>query len=230
MINLMDITSKAKRYYQPASPKQIEFAKELGHPDPTGQTFASLSAWIDKALVARKEAAEAACDRANEVDLLSLAERHTTLTITGHTRIGPCPMPGCSANKDGFWVDTRTNTGGCHTCFWPMGVGSGPIGFIRALTGCEAWEARDMLVGDISVPVTPKRPIHKPEATKPTLELNKHSNRSNRDFTGLSRASTVGSALSGGAWIEARNVGTFQCRGASGLQTAGFYSQSVLSS
>ena len=146
----------------------------------------------------RKEASQDAYDRTNEVDLLSLAEKHTKMTNSGNTRTGPCPMPNCTASKDGFWVDTRTNTGGCHTCFWPVknGSGSGPVGFIRALTGGEAWEARDHLVGEvqINVPVRRKKPIDASKSTTAT-----------KDFANVMRGATQALKASDGLGRWGRN-------------------------
>ncbi|MGB0383204.1 MAG: hypothetical protein ACPGWR_00140 [Ardenticatenaceae bacterium] len=128
---------------------------------------------FSKMMDERKQTAEAAYDKANDKGLLDLAEKHTTMTPTGNTRTGPCPMPGCRASKDGFWVDTRSNTGGCHSCFWPRGVGSGPVGFIRALTGCEAWEARDQLIGKIEIeaPETRRERRREPSTTEATKDF-----------------------------------------------------------
>jgi len=122
----------------------------------------------------RKEASNRAYDEANDVDLLNLASTYTTLKKDAHNNYsGPCPMSGCTSNYDGFWVNTSTNTGGCHSCDWVYnGSGSGPIGFLRALLGLEAREARDQLVGDIDsrlAKTIPKVPVkhEKEECLRP---------------------------------------------------------------
>lgn len=112
----------------------------------------------------RREASKRAYEEANDVDLLNLASTYTTLKKDAHNNYsGPCPMPGCPSAYDGFWVNTSTNTGGCHSCDWVFnGSGSGPVGFLKALLGLEAWEARDQLVGDIDsrvVNTIPKVPV-----------------------------------------------------------------------
>ena len=122
-----------------------------------------------------KEASRNGYERANDADLLALAEMYTTMKGSGKTRTGPCPMAGCSARRDGFWVNTQTNTGGCHTCFWPKnnGSGSGPVGFIRALRDCEPWEARDELIGKINVaiPTRRRKPTNFTDSTSPSQDL-----------------------------------------------------------
>jgi len=141
-----------------------------------------------------KQASRDAYERANDMDLLALAEKYTTMTGSGHTRTGPCPMTGCSAKKDGFWVDTIKNTGGCHTCFWPMsnGSGSGAVGFIRALMDCEPWEARNQLIGDINiaVPFERKKPLSASGAKMPAKDLTivmQDATRALRASNGLGR-------------------------------------------
>ena len=58
MIDLSTLTKvnrQTKSYYKPASEKQIEVAKELGHEEPEKETVHTLSLWIDKAIAAQKE-------------------------------------------------------------------------------------------------------------------------------------------------------------------------------
>lgn len=154
------------------SKKQRELAKSLGLSVSARAGARWVSQQIDKALAERKQQENDLYEEANQASLIDLAGRYTTLHKSGYTCTAPCPMPSCKSTRDGFWVDSRTNTGGCHSCDWVWnGSGSGPVGFLRAREGLEAWEARDMILGRSSSPIitttikkAPKQPKRKKES------------------------------------------------------------------
>lgn len=51
-----------------------------------------------------------------QADLLALAERDTRLKKVGKEYKGPCPMPGCTCDDDGFSVQPSKKTWVCRHC------------------------------------------------------------------------------------------------------------------
>lgn len=147
-----------------ASPKQLDLARSLGLNVSAHVSSRWLSQQLDQRLAEKADEDTKLYDEANRCDMLSLASQYTSLHKTAHNNhCGPCPMSGCRSQHDGFWVNTDTNTGGCHSCdwVWTNGSGSGPVGFLRAKEGLEAWEARDWLLGRSATTFTttiPKAP------------------------------------------------------------------------
>ena len=65
-------------------------------------------------MIDRKAAAMDDIERANRMDILSLAGSFTTLKKIGKEHYGPCPV--CRSGKDRFYVIPKNNVCGCRVC------------------------------------------------------------------------------------------------------------------
>lgn len=95
-------------------------------------------------------------DQAKACDLLDLAERYTRLrrvaATGGGEYAGPCPMPGCPSDDDGFRVQPERRRWLCRQC--TNGKWQDAIDFQMRLTGQDFSEAVQTLTGNI-LPLPP---------------------------------------------------------------------------
>lgn len=77
-----------------------------------------------------------------KADLLGMAQRDTQLKRVGHEYKGPCPMPGCTCDKDGFSVQPDQNTWVCRHC--TQGKYRTAIDYVSMRDGLDPHEYRDL--------------------------------------------------------------------------------------